>query len=42
MKPGDIIIFNNVEAHGWKLMGEDMKLLVMIFPGICGRKVQCF
>ena len=23
MKPGDIIIFNNVEAHGWKLMGED-------------------
>lgn len=41
MKPGDIIIFNNVEAHGeadgrrYEASGND-------FPGICGRKAQCF
>ena len=43
MKPGDIIIFNNVEAHGWKLMGEDMKLLVMIFsPEFVAEKLSVF
>lgn len=43
MKPGDIIIFNNVEAHGWKLMGEDMKLLVMIFsPEFVAKKLSVF
>lgn len=31
MEEDDIIIFNNVEPHGWKLIGGDMKLLVMIF-----------
>ena len=42
MKP-DIIIFNNVEAHGWKLMGEDMKLLVMIFsPEFVAEKLSVF
>ena len=43
MKPGDIIIFNNVEAHGWKLMGEDMKLLVMILsPEFVAEKLSVF
>lgn len=43
MEPGDIIIFNNVEAHGWKLMGEDMKLLVMIFsPEFVAEKLSVF
>ena len=31
MDKGDIIIFNNVEPHGWNLLDEDMELLVMIF-----------
>ena len=31
MEENDIIIFNNVEPHGWKLLGGRMKLLVMIF-----------
>ena len=31
MEEGDIIIFNNVEPHGWKLLEEEMRLLVMIF-----------
>lgn len=43
MEPGDIIIFNNVEAHGWKLMGEDMKLLVIIFsPEFVAEKLSVF
>lgn len=43
MEPGDIIIFNNVEAHGWKLMGEDMRLLVMIFsPEFVAEKLSVF
>lgn len=28
---GDIIIFNNVEPHGWNVCDEDMKALVMVF-----------
>ena len=42
MKPGDIIIFNNVEAwleadgRRYEASGNDF------FPGICGRKAQCF
>lgn len=31
MEEGDIIIFNNVEPHGWKLLEQDMCLLVTIF-----------
>lgn len=43
MESGDIIIFNNVEVHGWKLMGEDMKLLVMIFsPEFVAEKLSVF
>ncbi len=28
---GDIIIFNNVEPHGWKVWDEDMLAVVMVF-----------
>ena len=31
MTEGDIIIFNNVEPHGWSLLENDMQLMVMIF-----------
>lgn len=31
MEENDIIIFNNVEPHGWKLSGENIRLLVMMF-----------
>ena len=37
------IIFNNVEPHGWKLIGGDMKLLVMIFsPEFVAEKLSIF
>lgn len=43
MNEGDIIIFNNVEPHGWKLLGEDMHLLVMIFsPEFVAEKLNAF
>lgn len=43
MEPGDIIIFNNVEPHGWKLLGEDMDLLVMVFsPEFVAEKLSVF
>lgn len=43
MDEGDIIIFNNVEPHGWKLLGEDMHLLVMIFsPEFIAEKLSVF
>lgn len=32
MEAGDLIIFNNVELHGWLVIGEKMEVLVMIFP----------
>lgn len=31
MAPGDLVIFNNAEPHGWVKFKEDMELLVMIF-----------
>ena len=41
MEKDDVIIFNNVEPHGWNLIGDDMKLLVMIlFAGIYCREDQ--
>ena len=43
MEEDDIIIFNNVEPHGWKLIGGDMKLLGDdLFTGIRGRKAEYF
>lgn len=43
MDEGDIIIFNNVEPHGWKIMGEEMHLLVMIFsPEFVAEKLSVF
>ena len=43
MGKGDIIIFNNVEPHGWKLLDEDMELLVMIFsPEFVAEKLSFF
>ena len=43
MTEGDIIIFNNVEPHGWNLLGDDMKLLVMIFsPEFVAEKISMF
>lgn len=43
MDEGDIIIFNNVEPHGWKLMGDDMHLLVMVFsPEFVAEKLSVF
>lgn len=32
MSEGDLIIFNNVELHGWSVIDETMELIVMIFP----------
>lgn len=31
MNKGDLIIFNNVEPHGWLVQSENMNLMVMIF-----------
>ncbi len=31
MESGDIIIFNHMEPHGWKVVEETMNLLVMMF-----------
>lgn len=43
MDEGDIIIFNNVEPHGWKLLEEDMHLLVMVFsPEFVAEKLSTF
>lgn len=43
MEENDIIIFNNVEPHGWKLLGENMRLLVMIFsPEFVADKISVF
>ena len=43
MEKDDIIIFNNVEPHGWKLLGGNMKLLVMIFsPEFVAEKIFLF
>ena len=43
MEKDDIIIFNNVEPHGWKLLGGNMKLLVMIFsPEFVAEKISLF
>lgn len=43
MDEGDIIIFNNVEPHGWKLKGDDMHLLVMVFsPEFVAEKLSVF
>ena len=43
MEEDDIIIFNNVEPHGWKLLGGNMKLLVMIFsPEFVAEKISVF
>lgn len=43
MEEGDIIIFNNVEPHGWKLLEEEMRLLVMIFsPEFVAEKLSMF
>lgn len=43
MKEDDVIIFNNVEPHGWKLLGDDMKLIVMIFsPEFVAEKISIF
>lgn len=43
MEENDIIIFNNVEPHGWKLLGGRMKLLVMIFsPEFVAEKISTF
>ncbi len=32
VKAGDLIIFNNVELHGWMVQDEKMEAVVMIFP----------
>lgn len=32
MRPGDIIIFNNVELHGWWVEDQEMDVTVMTFP----------
>ncbi len=43
MEKDDVIIFNNVEPHGWNLIGDDMKLLVMIFsPEFVAEKISVF
>lgn len=43
MDAGDIIIFNNVEPHGWKLLEDEMELLVMIFsPEFVAEKLSLF
>ncbi|MBO5460279.1 MAG: helix-turn-helix transcriptional regulator [Ruminococcus sp.] len=43
VEEGAIIIFNNVEPHGWTLLDEDMRLLVMIFaPEFVAEKLSFF
>ena len=43
MEKDDVIIFNNVEPHGWNLLSGDMKLLVMIFsPEFVAEKISVF
>lgn len=43
MEAGDIIIFNNVEPHGWNLPDSDMKVTVMIFsPEFVAEKLAFF
>lgn len=43
MEKDDVIIFNNVEPHGWNLIGGDLKLLVMIFsPEFVAEKISVF
>lgn len=43
MEEDDIIIFNNVEPHGWKLISGNMRLLVMIFaPEFVAEKMSVF
>lgn len=43
MEKDDVIIFNNVEPHGWNLISGDMKLLVMIFsPEFVAEKISVF
>lgn len=43
MEEDDIIIFNNVEPHGWKLLSGDMKLIVMVFsPEFVAEKLSLF
>lgn len=31
MQQGDLIIFNNVELHGWTVLDDSMELIVMVF-----------
>ena len=43
MKESDLIIFNNVEPHGWTLLNDDMHLLVMVFaPEFVAEKMSLF
>lgn len=43
MDKDDIIIFNNVEPHGWRLPDGDMELLVMVFsPEFVAEKLSFF
>ncbi|MFQ9510747.1 MAG: cupin domain-containing protein, partial [Lachnospiraceae bacterium] len=43
MESGDIIIFNNVEPHGWHLPDSDMEVMVMIFsPEFVAEKLAFF
>ena len=40
MEENDIIIFNNVEPHGWKLLNEAFGY--DLFAGVCSREDQYF
>ena len=41
MKENDIIIFNNVEPHGWKLLGRQNEAFGYdFFAGVCSREDQ--
>jgi AraC-like DNA-binding protein/quercetin dioxygenase-like cupin family protein len=31
VSPGDLIIFNNVEPHGWQVLQDELKVVAMIF-----------
>lgn len=43
MSEDDIIIFNNVEPHGWSLLEQDMHLIVMVFaPEFIAEKMNFF
>ena len=43
MEEDDIIIFNNVEPHGWKLLGGRYEASGNdFFAGICSREDQYF